>query len=136
MQAKSMTEMAKSPAARLEVVIVDDDLAVRNSLEFSLEIEGLTVRSYAGGAELLEDDAFSRCDCLVIDHKLADMNGLDLIGKLRERRNSVPAILITSHPSLSLREQARRAGVAIVEKPLLGNALLEMICAVVRDGND
>ena len=130
-----MTEQRKSPGVEFDVVIVDDDLAVRKSLEFSLEIEGLTVRSYASGAELLEDGDLSRCDCLVIDQKLTGMNGLDLIGQLRERRNSVPAILITSHPSLSLRERARRAGVPIVEKPLLGNALLEMIRAVVRKGN-
>jgi FixJ family two-component response regulator len=130
-----MTEQRKLPAAGLEVVIVDDDLAVRNSLEFSLEIEGLTVRSHASGAELLEDGDLARCDCLVIDQKLADMSGLDLIGRLRERRNSVPAILITSQPSLALRERARRAGVPIVEKPLLGNALLETIRAVVRGGN-
>jgi FixJ family two-component response regulator len=59
------------------------------------------------------------------------MNGLDLIGLLRARHIGAPAILITSHPSPSLRERARTAGVPIVEKPLLGNTLLDTIRDVV-----
>jgi FixJ family two-component response regulator len=55
------------------------------------------------------------------------MSGLDLIAALRERNISTPAILITSHPSLSLRERANKAHIPIVEKPLLGNALLDKI---------
>jgi FixJ family two-component response regulator len=115
----------------LVVVIVDDDMAVRNSLEFSLELEGLTVHSYANAAEVLADEGLAPCDCLVVDQKLPGMSGLDLIGKLRERQVAAPAILITSNPGLELRQRAKRAGVPIVEKPLLGNALLEMIRTVV-----
>ena len=48
-----MKEQGALTVPGLVVIVVDDDLAVRNSLEFSLEIEGLTVRSYATGAELL-----------------------------------------------------------------------------------
>jgi FixJ family two-component response regulator len=121
-----MVEQGAAPGMGLLVGVVDDDLAVRNSLEFSLEIEGLTVRSYAGAADLLADPG-PRWDCLIIDQKLAGMSGLELIAQLRQRHVSAPAILITSHPSAALRERARQAGVPIVEKPLLGNALLEMI---------
>jgi two-component system, LuxR family, response regulator FixJ len=62
------------------------------------------------------------------------MNGLDLITLLRARRFAAPAILITSHPSPSLRARAHKAGVPIVEKPLLGNALLDKIRDVVGVG--
>jgi two-component system, LuxR family, response regulator FixJ len=113
------------------VIIIDDDLAVRNSLKFSLEIEGLTVRSYATGAELLSADDLSLCSCLVVDQNMPGINGLDLIALLRARHFAAPAILITSHPSPSLRERARTAGVPIVEKPLLGSALLDTIRDVV-----
>src|SRR5262245_12948019 len=116
------------------VIIIDDDLAVRNSLKFSLEIEGLTVRSYAAGAELLSADDLALCSCLIVDQNMPGMNGLDLIALLRARHFAAPAILITSHPSPSLRDRAQKAGVPIVEKPLLGNALLDKIRDVVRIG--
>ena len=111
----------------LVVMVIDDDLAVRNSLEFSLEVEGLTVRSYATGTELLGASDLDRCDCFVIDQKMPGMSGLDLISMLRNRHISAPAILITSQPSMSVRERAEKANVPIVEKPLLGNALLDKI---------
>src|SRR5262245_64400380 len=79
------------------VIIIDDDLAVRNSLKFSLEIEGLTVRGYATGAELLSADDLALCGCLVVDQNMPGINGLDLIALLRARHFAVPAILITRH---------------------------------------
>jgi two-component system response regulator FixJ len=109
------------------IIVIGDDLAVRNSLKFWLELEGLTVRSYASGAELLAAGELSRCDCLVIDEKIPATNGLHLIAQLREQDFSAPAILVTSQPSLSLRDQAEKVGVPIVEKPLLGNGLLDTI---------
>ena len=111
----------------LVVVVIDDDLAVRNSLEFSLQIEGLTVRGYATGAELLSAGDLDLCDCFVIDQKMPGMSGLELISTLRDRQISAPAILITSQPSVSVRERAEKADIPIVEKPLLGNALLDKI---------
>jgi two-component system, LuxR family, response regulator FixJ len=122
-----MKRQGKSPVPDPVVVVVDDDPAVRNSLTFSLEIEGFTVRSYATGDELLKAGDFASCDCLVVDQKMPGLSGLDLIAKLRDRKIAAPAILITSHPSLLLRQRAERAAVPIVEKPLLGNALLDRI---------
>jgi FixJ family two-component response regulator len=63
---------------------------------------------------------------------MPDMSGLELIARLRDRDISAPAILITSHASLALRERAERANIPIVEKPLLGNALLDAIRDALR----
>src|SRR5258708_38721603 len=111
----------------LVVIVLDDDLAVRNSLKFSLEIEGFTVRSYATGAELLDAGSVAPCGCLVVDQHMPGMSGLDLIHLLRSRHFSAPAILITGDPSPSVRARAGKASVPIVETPLLGNALLQKI---------
>ena len=110
---------------RLVVVVVDDDPAVRNSLKFSLEIEGFTVRDYSSANELLNEPDIADAGCLIIDYHLPQMNGLEMLNRLRERRVAAPAILITSHPSASVRQRAAAAGVRIVEKPLLGDALVE-----------
>ena len=111
----------------LVVIVISDDLAVRNSLK----IEGLAVRSYVSGADLLNAGDLARCDCYVVDQKTSATSALNLIAQLRDRHLTAPAILITSYPSPSLRQQAEKAEVPIVEKPLVGNALLDKICDVV-----
>jgi two-component system, LuxR family, response regulator FixJ len=115
------------------VIVVDDDVAVRNSLKFSLEVEGFAVRTYSGGIELLNDTELPRGGCLVIDQNMPGMNGLDLVAQLRARDVAVPAILITSYPTAALSARAAKAGVAIVEKPFLGTALVDRIRDLSRD---
>lgn len=118
------------PAAET-VLVVDDDPAVRNSLRFSLEIEGYRVRLFRSDKDVLDLDELPQSACLVIDYNLADSNGLDLIAAMRARGYRSPAILITSHPPIGVRQRAAAAGVPIVEKPLLGDALIEAIHTAV-----
>ena len=119
-----MKQQSESSAPGVVVIVLDDDLAVRNSLKFSLEIEGFKVHSYATGAELLGAGELTPCSCLVVDQQMPGMSGLDLIDTAAQPAFLAPAILITSDPSPSVRERARKASVPIVEKPLLGNALV------------
>jgi len=121
-----MKNQGKTSNSGVVVVVISDDLAVRNSLKFWLEIEGLTVRGYVSGADLLSAGDLARCDCYVVDQKTSATSALNLIAQLRDRHLTAPAILIASHPSLSLRQK-----VPIVEKPLIGNALLDKIRDVV-----
>jgi FixJ family two-component response regulator len=109
------------------VLVVDDDAAVRNSLKFSLELEGFAVRLYADGRELLNDPQLPAGGCLVLDQVLPGMSGLDVIDALRHRGASNPAVLITSHASRQLRRRAAAAGIAVIEKPFFGNALVDAI---------
>jgi FixJ family two-component response regulator len=109
------------------VIVVDDDVAVRNSLKFSLEVEGFAVHVYSSGLELLNDAELPRSGCLVVDQNMPGMSGLDLVGRLQARDVVMPAILITSYPTAVLRERAAKAGVIIVEKPFLGTVLVDRI---------
>jgi two-component system, LuxR family, response regulator FixJ len=110
------------------VIVVDDDVAVRNSLKFSLEVEGFAVRIYAGASELLREAELPHGgSCLVVDQNMPGMNGLDLVAHLRARAIAVPAILMTGSPTKALSERASKAGVAIVEKPFLGTILVDRI---------
>jgi FixJ family two-component response regulator len=121
-------EASHELAVQVAVVgVVDDDPAVRNSLKFSLEIDGFAVGVYASAEELLSDSNIDRFPCLVIDQKMPGMSGLDLVAKLREQQLKMPVILITSQPPKVLVVRADRAGVPIIEKPLLGNALQDKI---------
>jgi two-component system response regulator FixJ len=109
------------------VVVIDDDPAVLGALKFALELEGFSVAPYRSASEFLAQQMLPQSGCLVIDFKLPDMDGLDLLAQLRDRAVQLPAVLITSHPSQHLRRRASAANVPIVEKPLLGNALLDAI---------
>jgi len=113
--------------AKPVVIIVDDDPAVRNSLKFSLELEGYTVHAYASGSAVLKDAASLAAMCLVVDQNMPEITGLDLVQLLSDERVAIPTILITTHPSQAVIERARKAGIPIVEKPLLGNVLLDAI---------
>lgn len=128
-----MKNPANLPLPR--VIVVDDDAAVRNSLKFSLEIEGFEVHAYARGTDLLDARDVCIGSCLVIDQKMPGMAGLDLIAALRDRHVSASAILITSHPNAAVRERAAQVSVPIIEKPLLGNALVDRIRDAFAEGN-
>lgn len=120
---------------RLPVIcVVDDDAAVRNALKFALEVEGMDVRVYDGAVSLLNDRNVPPSGCLVVDYRMPVMDGLELLGVLRNRGVDAPAILITARATEDLRTQAQRRGVySVLEKPLSDNALLDSIkSAIVR----
>jgi two-component system response regulator FixJ len=118
---------AQSAPAKPVIVIVDDDFAVRNSLAFALTEEGFLVRTYCSAEMLLDGELLSDARCLVIDQKLPGLSGLDLVDELRRRDVSAPVILITTGPTAQIRRAAAAAGIAIVEKPLIGDALFHEI---------
>jgi len=124
-------QQAEIPLARSIIAIVDDDPAVLSALTFSLQVEGFAVRAYASGAALLVDLPCDSPGCLVIDYKLPGMNGLELLMELRHRQVASPAILMTTNPSVDLRDRVAAIGAALIEKPLLGEALFHQIRAVL-----
>jgi two-component system, LuxR family, response regulator FixJ len=123
----AMMQSAQPTVKQPVVTVVDDDPAVCGSLKFALELEGFVVRTHGSGAELLDAGGFENCDCFVIDQRMPGMTGMELVDALRQRHIATPVILIISHPSAALSARAQKAAVPIVEKPLLGNALVERI---------
>ena len=118
-------------AAHPLVVIVDDDPAVRSSLAFSLELEGFQVEACESGEALLLRKLPDQHTCLVIDERLPGITGLQALAQLRGRQVGLPALLITSNPKPATRAAAAAAGVPIVEKPLLCDALSGSIRAAL-----
>ena len=107
------------------IYVVDDDLDVLGSLQFLLETDGFDVRTFKSGAALLEDAAPAGADCFVIDYKMPNMNGIDLVKRLRNQHISAPIILITGYPDEHIPEMAATAGVHhVLRKPLLDDSLI------------
>jgi two-component system response regulator FixJ len=122
-----MSSLHAADGASHIILVIDDDYAVRNSLKFTLEVEGFKVRASSDAQELLNEDSLPPSSCLVTDYYMPAMNGLELVAELRDRHMSIPTILITTLPSQDLRNRAKAAGIQIVEKPLLGSCLLDSI---------
>jgi two-component system, LuxR family, response regulator FixJ len=113
------------------IAVVDDDAAVRNSLKFSLEFDGFVVRTYSSAEELLRSGNLSDCRCLIVDQNMPRMKGLELVAALRKQGLEVPALLVSGHVTSIVTSQALAAGVPIIEKPFLGNGLIDSIRAAV-----
>jgi FixJ family two-component response regulator len=113
------------------IAVVDDDAAVRNSLKFSLEIDGFVIRTYASAEELLGSENPDNFQCLVVDQDMPGMTGIELVTVLRAQGLRVPVLLISGHVTPAVTRQASVAGIPIIEKPFLGNGLIESIRAAV-----
>ena len=110
------------------VLVVDDDAAVRAALKFALEVEGFHVRVYEGPQALLDDSQLPEHACLVIDYRMPELDGIELVDALRRRKVTLPAILISGRVSKQLQSLARRSGLTrVLEKPLSDATLVENI---------
>lgn len=122
----AMTPEPDEPQAERRVVLlVEDEDAVRRSLQLFLTGRGYHVRAYSAAATLLGDRSLDQAGLLVADYRLPDSNGVHLLTTMRERGWVGRAILMTGHGSERLEEMARNAGFEIVMgKPLQHQQLL------------
>ncbi len=119
-------EDAASPAYR--ICVLDDDPDVLQSLRFLLETHGFAVRTFSTAAALLSVVDPAEVDCLVVDYKMPQMNGLDVTIRLRQRNVTAPVILITGYPDRYLEAKAAAAGVNhFLLKPYLEDSLVTCV---------
>jgi two-component system response regulator FixJ len=110
------------------VFVVDDDDAVRESLEFSLKLAGHRVESFSSAFAFLDSGAPSRPGCLVTDIRMPEMDGIELQEEMRKRASSLPVIVITGHGDVPLAVRAMKAGAGdFLEKPFARDALLAAV---------
>ncbi len=122
-----LLDVAMPPASGI-VLVVDDDAAVRAALKFALEVEGFTVQLYDGPQAVLADPNLPEHACLVIDYRMPELDGIELVDRLRSRHVMLPAILISGRVTKQLRSLAQRSGVTqVLEKPLSDAALVDNI---------
>jgi two-component system response regulator FixJ len=127
----SMPALAGS-AIRIVLAVVDDP-ALRASLQFALEVEGFRVDTFAAGDELLAKLPLPPEACLLLDHVVPRIDGFEIAAALRRQGVDLPTVLITADAGEALRRRAGAAGLTVVEKPLLGNALAEAIRIALED---
>ena len=100
------------------VHIVDDDLAMRDSLAFLLGAEGLVTTVYESAAALLANVQTLGSGCIVTDVRMPGMTGIELMRRLKEMGIAIPVIVITGHGDVPLAVEAMRGGALdFIEKP-------------------
>jgi FixJ family two-component response regulator len=110
------------------VFIVDDDAAVRDSIQELVESVGLRAESHSSGQAFLASYQPQRSGCLVLDVRMAGMSGLVLQEKLNELGARIPVIIITGHGDVPMAVHALKAGaVDFVQKPYRHQLLLDSI---------
>ena len=110
------------------VHVVDDDVAVRQSLAFLLGSAGLSVRLYDSALSFLAALPGLANGCVVTDIRMPEMDGLEMQRHLRSRGVELPVIVITGHADVPLAVEAMKAGaIDFIEKPFDGDALLVAI---------
>ena len=127
--------MSSSPAKPV-VYVVDDDPAVLGSLRFLLETDGFDVETFRSGPALLNAVASKGVDCFVIDYKMPNMNGIDLVNRLHNRDIAAPIILITGYPDNTIPAKAAAAGVHhVLLKPHLEESLVARIRGAIQEAS-
>jgi two-component system, LuxR family, response regulator FixJ len=122
------TPAVMSPVTKQTICVVDDDVGVLGSLRFLLETDGFSVRTFRSGGALLSAPYCGDVDCFVIDYKMPDINGIDLVRQLRNRGIDAPVVLITGYPDRNIAARAEAAGVQhVMRKPLLDDSLIKQI---------
>jgi FixJ family two-component response regulator len=112
------------------VLVVDDDIAIRESLASLLRSIGLQVRLFGSAAELLQSRFPNAPSCLVLDIMLPGISGLDFQISLDKAGIRIPIIFMSGHGDIPMSVQAMKAGaVDFLTKPLRHQ---EMINAITR----
>jgi two-component system nitrogen regulation response regulator NtrX len=110
---------------RASVLVVDDEAAIRDSLHMILEYEGYRVEEAASGAQALSRVADRAPDAIVLDIKMPEMDGLELLKALRERGYEMPILMISGHADVATAVEATRRGAFdFFEKPLQRDRVL------------
>ncbi len=112
-------------AADAIVHVIDDDEAVRQSIEFLLRISGVTARTYDSASAFLNALPTIDSGCIITDVRMPGISGIDLLRRLGEMRIKMPVIVITGHGDVPLAVEAMKNGaVDFLEKPFDDELLL------------
>ncbi|NNM71703.1 response regulator FixJ [Enterovirga aerilata] len=115
------------------VHVVDDDDAMRESLEFLLDSSGYSVRLYHGAQPLLDALPKIADGCVLTDIRMPGMDGIELLKRIRATGRTLPVIVMTAHGDVPLAVEAMKLGAAdFIEKPFDDEVLLGAIRSAVE----
>lgn len=120
----------------MTVHVIDDDQAMRESLDFLLGVQGFSVALYSSAAEFLAAlPGLPAGDCILSDISMPGMSGIELVRRLKERGAKLPIILMTGHADVPMAVEAMKAGISdFIEKPFAQDVLLDAVKTALARG--
>lgn len=115
------------------IYVVDDDEAVRDSLQALLESRGFAVAAYDSAEAFLPAYRPGGSGCALVDLRMDGMDGIALLERLRADGIRLPVVLITGHGDVPVAVRAMKAGAAdFIEKPYSNETLLSSVARVLE----
>lgn len=119
------------------IYVIDDDDAVRQSLEFMLKAAGIKARSFESAKAFMAVLPEISSGCVVTDVRMPDITGIDLLRHLKKSNPDLPVIVITGHGDISLAVEAMKIGATdFLEKPFDGQQLLTAVRSALTQDAD
>jgi two-component system response regulator FixJ len=110
------------------VYVIDDDDAVRESLEFLLKTANIKVQGFDSAKSFLEMLPQIKSGCIVTDVRMPDVTGIDLLRRVKELGLDIPVIVITGHGDIALAVEAMKVGaIDFLEKPFDDELILTSV---------
>ncbi|CAN5274535.1 response regulator FixJ [soil metagenome] len=119
------------------VFVIDDDPAMRDSLEFLLDSAGFSVRLFESATGFLEQLPGLGTGCVVSDIRMPGIDGMELLRNLKAHRADLPVIIMTGHGDIPLAVEAIKLGALdFLEKPFEDQRLIGAISGALKHGAD
>lgn len=110
------------------VHVIDDDDAARDSLAFLFESADIAVATYASAGAFLAVAPGLSDGCIITDVRMPEINGIELLKRLKAQAITLPVIVITGHADIALAVEAMKSGaVDFMEKPFDDEAMLRAV---------
>jgi two-component system response regulator FixJ len=120
-------------AEKAKVYVIDDDEAMRDSLQFLLESSGFDVTLFDSAQRFL--DALPRLafGCVVSDVRMPGIDGIELLKRMKAARSSCPIVIMTGHGDVPMAVETMKLGaIDFLEKPFEDERLTTMIESAIR----
>jgi FixJ family two-component response regulator len=128
-----LPRLPEMPPTLPTVVVVDDDISVRESLELLIQNEGWQPALFESAHEFLARSPTVVPSCLILDVNLPDLSGLDIQRRITDAKFSIPIIFITGYGDIPTSVRAMKAGAAeFLTKPLDNEVMIGAIRDAVR----
>jgi two-component system, LuxR family, response regulator FixJ len=125
--------MTQEMRTTLDIAVVDDDPAVRDSLAMLFQMEGFKVRTFSTGDEFVHATRYVKFDCVLLDVHMPSRSGLDVLEAIGGPHFPAPIIMISGQGDIPMAVSAIKAGAHdFVEKPFDGEAVIERVREAVR----
>src|ERR1700692_3114695 len=118
---------------RGKVYVIDDDEAMRDSLNFLLDSAHFNVTLFEGALKFLDVLPTLEFGCVVSDVRMPGLDGIELLKRMKAGHSSFPILIMTGHGDIPLAVEAMKLGaIDFLEKPFEDDRLIGMIEAAIR----